>query len=50
VQVDFEELTAPARLSVPGHGEKKYDFGLIWDFVYKVEGSGACCSVRLFSV
>lgn len=40
IEVDHKEFETPERLNVPGHYEKKkYDFGYIWSFAYKVEDS-----------
>lgn len=38
IEVDHIELDKPKKMTVPGHGDKKYDFGMIWSFAYKVEG------------
>jgi valyl-tRNA synthetase len=40
IEVEHEEFDKPERLKVPGHDEKrKYDFGYIWSFAYKIEDS-----------
>eukprot|EP01117_Protostelium_nocturnum_P006820 TRINITY_DN2451_c0_g1_i2.p1 TRINITY_DN2451_c0_g1~~TRINITY_DN2451_c0_g1_i2.p1 ORF type:complete len:1087 (+),score=407.29 TRINITY_DN2451_c0_g1_i2:115-3261(+) len=39
IEVDHKELTGKTLMTVPGHGEKLYEFGSIWDFAYKVDGS-----------
>jgi len=33
------DIEKPTTLVVPGHGDKKYEFGKIWTFAYKVENS-----------
>ncbi len=40
MQVEHAELKTITKLKVPGHGDKMYEFGAIWDFAYKVDGSG----------
>ena len=42
MQVVKKELKERTRLSVPGHGTKKYDFGVLVTFAYPVEDSGSC--------
>lgn len=32
-------VDTPTSLVVPGHGDKKYEFGKIWTFGYKLEDS-----------
>ena len=40
LEVDYLELTGPTRLQVPGHDpNKKYEFGTLTNFTYKVKGS-----------
>ncbi|EOD05767.1 putative valyl-tRNA synthetase [Emiliania huxleyi CCMP1516] len=40
IEVEYEDLEAPKRLSVPGHPkDRTYVFGRIWSFAYKVDGS-----------
>eukprot|EP00962_Isochrysis_galbana_P010827 scaffold3013_cov113-Isochrysis_galbana.AAC.6 len=40
IEVDYEDLEKPKRLTVPGHPkDKTYVFGRIWSFAYKVDGS-----------
>eukprot|EP00698_Gefionella_okellyi_P004326 TRINITY_DN14004_c0_g1_i1.p1 TRINITY_DN14004_c0_g1~~TRINITY_DN14004_c0_g1_i1.p1 ORF type:complete len:1095 (+),score=277.47 TRINITY_DN14004_c0_g1_i1:75-3359(+) len=38
-EVNSYELDKPEKLTVPGHGDKKYEFGFLWKFAYKLEGS-----------
>lgn len=38
IEVDHVELEKRTLMSVPG-SDKKYEFGAIWDFAYKVEGT-----------
>ncbi len=37
-QVDYITFEKPEKISVPGH-DRKVDFGMMWDWAYKVEGS-----------
>eukprot|EP00350_Pseudokeronopsis_sp_OXSARD2_P006490 CAMPEP_0170555696 /NCGR_PEP_ID=MMETSP0211-20121228/13551_1 /TAXON_ID=311385 /ORGANISM="Pseudokeronopsis sp., Strain OXSARD2" /LENGTH=532 /DNA_ID=CAMNT_0010865667 /DNA_START=475 /DNA_END=2073 /DNA_ORIENTATION=+ len=40
LEVEFEDLTEPTRLKVPGHNpEKTYEFGTLTEFAYKVKGT-----------
>lgn len=39
IEVDKVDLDKRTLIAVPGY-DKKYEFGAIWDFAYKVEGSG----------
>lgn len=39
IEVDHIALEAPTKLKVPGHGDKTYDFGILVEFAYKIEGS-----------
>ena len=39
-QVVKKELKERTKMSVPGHGDKKYDFGVLITFAYPVEDSG----------
>eukprot|EP01111_Echinosteliopsis_oligospora_P002183 TRINITY_DN1317_c0_g1_i3.p1 TRINITY_DN1317_c0_g1~~TRINITY_DN1317_c0_g1_i3.p1 ORF type:complete len:792 (-),score=272.76 TRINITY_DN1317_c0_g1_i3:680-2908(-) len=39
IEVDYEDLDGITKLAVPGHGDKKYEFGAIWEFAYKVADS-----------
>lgn len=34
------ELEGITKVKVPGHGENVYEFGALWEFAYKIEGSG----------
>eukprot|EP00026_Physarum_polycephalum_P001453 Phypoly_transcript_01455.p1 GENE.Phypoly_transcript_01455~~Phypoly_transcript_01455.p1 ORF type:complete len:1115 (+),score=189.55 Phypoly_transcript_01455:428-3346(+) len=38
-EVEPLELPETKKLRVPGHGENAYEFGAIWEFAYKVEGT-----------
>ena len=49
-QVDSEQLDKPERFAVPGHGDKKYDFGKIWSFAYKVKDSSTLVVRGLYIV
>lgn len=39
LEVENMPLTGRTLLSVPGHGDKKYEFGVLISFAYKVENS-----------
>jgi len=40
IEVDYIDIEARTRLSVPGHPkDKTYVFGVIWSFAYRLEGS-----------
>ncbi len=39
IEVDTEQLEKPERRRVPGHGDRTYEFGVLIEFAYKVEGS-----------
>ncbi len=45
-QVEHAELKTITKLKVPGHGDKTYEFGAIWDFAYKVDGSGIRLAIK----
>ena len=40
IKVDDLDLKEPKKMRVPGHGDKFYQFGAMWEFAYKVEGTG----------
>ncbi|KJE93368.1 valyl-tRNA synthetase [Capsaspora owczarzaki ATCC 30864] len=40
LEVEALELPGRTMLSVPGHGDRKYEFGVLVSFAYKIEGSG----------
>ncbi len=50
LEVDHKEIEKPTKMKVPGHGDKEYDFGLLFMFAYKVAGEGIrrffCCADR----
>jgi len=40
LEVEYEDLSEPKRLSVPGHDPKKqYEFGYLTEFAYKIKGT-----------
>ena len=39
IEVDTDQLEKPERRRVPGHGDRTYEFGVLIEFAYKVEGS-----------
>ena len=39
-KVDYIELEKITKMKVPGHGDKTYEFGALWEFAYKIHGSG----------
>jgi valyl-tRNA synthetase len=44
IEVDEKKLEKHTRMKVPGH-DKEYDFGILVEFAYKVEGSGSCSQI-----
>jgi len=38
-EVDGKILDKHTKMKVPGHGEKEYDFGIMVEFAYKIDGS-----------
>jgi len=38
IEVDRITLEKHTKMKVPGHGETTYDFGIIVDFAYQIEG------------
>eukprot|EP00727_Mastigamoeba_balamuthi_P002010 m51a1_g11806 putative valine--trna ligase (1185) ;mRNA; f:346372-351255 len=50
IEVDYIDLTGPTMLKVPGHGDRKYPFGELVHFAYKIEGSDeevVCATTRI---
>eukprot|EP01113_Clastostelium_recurvatum_P006197 TRINITY_DN1280_c0_g1_i1.p1 TRINITY_DN1280_c0_g1~~TRINITY_DN1280_c0_g1_i1.p1 ORF type:complete len:1101 (-),score=423.01 TRINITY_DN1280_c0_g1_i1:24-3326(-) len=39
VEVDYIDLDGPKMMTVPGHGDNRYEFGVLIEFAYKVDGS-----------
>jgi valyl-tRNA synthetase len=39
IEVDTLQLEKPERKRVPGHGDRTYEFGVLVEFAYKVDGS-----------
>lgn len=39
-QVEYESLSRRTMIALPGKGTKKYEFGVIHHFLYRVEGGG----------
>lgn len=37
--MEHQEITQKTKKRVPGHGDKEYEFGLLYEFAYKIEGS-----------
>lgn len=42
IEVDHIQLEKHTKMKVPGCGDKEYDFGILVEFAYKVDGSGMC--------
>lgn len=40
IEVDHKPLEKRTKMRVPGHGDKEYEFGVLIDFAYKVDGLG----------
>jgi valyl-tRNA synthetase len=39
IEVDHKPIEQPTKLKIPGHGNKEYEFGLLWKFAYPIENS-----------
>ena len=39
IEVEHKGIEQPTKMKVPGHGDKEYEFGLLWKFAYPIDGT-----------